>query len=77
MAKGRSLKRLQKILAVKIKYNQNMKRIKQKIKEMQNQCSLCAANFEVWLNNSRLSDERREKISEKLLSYCPACKVGQ
>lgn len=50
-----------------------MKKIKQKIKETENQCNLCAASFEVWLNNLRLSEERREKIENRMLSYCPVC----
>jgi hypothetical protein len=49
-----------------------------KFKQMGEQCSLCAAKFEIWLNNSRLSEERKERISEHLLSYCPVCgKVDQ
>jgi uncharacterized protein with PIN domain len=50
-----------------------MKYIKKKFKEMGNQCSLCAAKFEVWLNNSGVDEERREKISQHMLSYCPVC----
>ncbi|MGD0577280.1 MAG: hypothetical protein ABSA74_04350 [Candidatus Staskawiczbacteria bacterium] len=44
-----------------------------KNQEASNQCSLCAAKFEIWLNNSRLSDEKKEKISELMLYYCPVC----
>jgi len=50
-----------------------MKSIKQKIKVEGEQCSLCAAKFEVWLDNSIMSDEKKEKIGQHLLSYCPAC----
>ena len=44
-----------------------------KVENEGNQCSLCAAQFEIWLNNSKMSEEKKEKISEHLLSYCPAC----
>lgn len=47
--------------------------ITKKIKEAKMQCSLCAARFEIWLNNSRISDEKKEKISEHLLAHCPVC----
>jgi hypothetical protein len=48
-------------------------KIKEKIKEAEKQCSVCAAQFEIWLNNSRMSDERREKMTEHLLVSCPVC----
>ncbi|MCX6724130.1 MAG: hypothetical protein NT155_03120 [Candidatus Staskawiczbacteria bacterium] len=50
-----------------------MKYATQKIKTESGQCSICSAKFEVWLDNSKLDDERKEKIGEKLLSYCPVC----
>lgn len=50
-----------------------MKNISKKSKEVENRCGVCEANFEIWLNNLRASDERKEKISEHLLSYCPVC----
>ena len=50
-----------------------MKYVAQKIREERKQCSLCAARFEIWLDNSRLNDEKREKIEQRLLSYCPVC----
>jgi hypothetical protein len=50
-----------------------MKHAIQKIKEAGKKCSLCAARFEVWLDNSKFSDERKEKISQHQLVYCPVC----
>lgn len=50
-----------------------MKYATQKIKKDSDQCSLCAAQFEIMLDNSRLSEEKREKIGQHLLNYCPAC----
>ncbi|MCX6721739.1 MAG: hypothetical protein NTY04_00905 [Candidatus Staskawiczbacteria bacterium] len=50
-----------------------MKKFKNKMKQLGEQCSICSAKFEIWLNNSRISDERREKMGQYLLSYCPAC----
>jgi hypothetical protein len=50
-----------------------MKNIKRKIKEAGKACIICAAKFEVWLDNARLNEERKEKISQHLLSYCPVC----
>ena len=44
-----------------------------KNQEISGQCSICAAKFEIWLSNSRLSDEKKERIEERLLDYCPAC----
>jgi len=37
------------------------------------QCSICHANFEVWIDNLKLASEREEKLQEHLLSYCPVC----
>ena len=48
-------------------------KIRKKIENNKAECVLCQANFEVWLNNLKLSEERREKISQHLLSYCPVC----
>ena len=54
-----------------------MKYATQKIKKESGECSMCAAKFEIWLSNSRVSDEKKEKMSEHLLSYCPVCsRVG-
>jgi len=50
-----------------------MNKTKNKIKKIGEQCAVCAANFEIWLNNSKLSEEKREKIDEHFLSYCPVC----
>jgi hypothetical protein len=50
-----------------------MKTETKKGENIKKQCGLCQAEFEVWLDNEKLSDERKEKISEKVLSYCPAC----
>jgi hypothetical protein len=43
------------------------------IGENNKQCSMCAATFEVWLNNLEVDEERKEIIESKLLNYCPAC----
>ena len=52
-----------------------MKKIKiRKLTEKNNlQCTLCQANFEVWIDNLKLASEREEKLREHLLSYCPVC----
>jgi len=52
---------------------QKLKYATLKNQELSGQCSICAAKFEIWLSNSRLSDEKKEKISEHMLYYCPAC----
>ena len=41
------------------------------------QCGLCQAEFQVRLDNENLSDERKEKIGEKLSSYCPTCSIAE
>jgi hypothetical protein len=46
---------------------------KKKINAESGQCGMCEAKFQVWLDNLKASDERKEKISDKLLSYCPVC----
>jgi hypothetical protein len=51
-----------------------MKRITKKSKNKNMQCTLCQANFQVWLNNLRANEERKEKIESHLLNYCPACR---
>jgi len=51
-----------------------MKYATQKIKQEVTQCSLCAAKFEIWLDNTRINDERKERVSQNMLSYCPACR---
>jgi hypothetical protein len=54
--------------------------MKTKTKKMENtkkQCGLCQAEFQVRLDNENLSDERKEKIGEKLSSYCPACSIAE
>jgi hypothetical protein len=45
----------------------------QKIEKESEQCSLCSAKFEIWLNDSRINEERKEKINKHLLKYCPVC----
>ncbi len=50
-----------------------MKYATQKIKEESRQCSICAAQFEIWLSNSRISEEKKEKMAQHLLAYCPVC----
>jgi len=50
-----------------------MNKIKNKTKQTGGQCAMCSANFEIWLNNSKLPEEKREKIGEHFLSYCPVC----
>jgi hypothetical protein len=52
-----------------------MKYATQKIKKQTEQCSLCQAQFEIQLNNSRLSEERKERISQHILRYCPVCSL--
>lgn len=52
--------------------NKNMN-VRKKIKETKTQCSLCVAQFEVWLNNLRINEERKEKIQQHFLGYCPVC----
>ncbi|OGZ90314.1 MAG: hypothetical protein A2599_03280 [Candidatus Staskawiczbacteria bacterium RIFOXYD1_FULL_39_28] len=51
----------------------HMKIASKKIKNTKKQCSLCSAEFEVWLNNVKTSEDRKEKISQHFLSYCPVC----
>ena len=54
-----------------------MKVIKEKIGKKSEQCSLCQTQFEIQLNNSKLSEERREKVAKHVLRYCPVCsKIG-
>jgi hypothetical protein len=50
-----------------------MKNEEKKIKEKSRQCSLCSAGFEVWLDNLKIDEERKERISGRMLSYCPVC----
>ena len=50
-----------------------MKYATQKIKKDSEQCSLCAAEFEIMLDNSRLSEEKKEKMAKHLLIHCPVC----
>lgn len=57
---------------IKIK-NTKMKNVIKKIKKEGEQCSLCAAKLEIWVDNSKFSEERKEKINQHLLSYCPIC----
>jgi hypothetical protein len=57
--------------------SKKMKNINKKAKDNQKKCGVCEAGFEIWLNNSNLAEERKEKISKHLLSYCPICaKIG-
>jgi hypothetical protein len=44
---------------------------KRAIKNMQ--CVLCQADFQAWLENLNLPEERKEKISKHFLEYCPVC----
>jgi hypothetical protein len=50
-----------------------MKAVRGKNKKIEMQCSLCAAEFEIWMNNSRINEEKKERMSQHLLQYCPAC----
>ena len=34
---------------------------------------VASSGFEIWMNNSRVSEEKKEKMSEHMLSYCPVC----
>jgi hypothetical protein len=49
-----------------------MKKIESKNKKNKKnmQCVLCQANFEVWVSNERMPEE---KLRSHFLSYCPAC----
>ena len=49
-----------------------MKKIESKNKKNKKnmQCVLCQANFEVWVSNERMPEE---KLRLHFLSYCPAC----
>jgi hypothetical protein len=51
----------------------NMKNNKKKEEQLNKQCSICSAKLEVSLDNSGISEERREKIGQHLLQYCPVC----
>lgn len=51
-----------------------MKKVAKKTKSREVQCTLCQANFQVWLNNLKMNEERKEKIETHLLSYCPVCR---
>ena len=46
--------------------------IEKNISEKQ-QCSRCAAEFEIWLTNLEIDDEKKEKIADHLLAHCPVC----
>jgi DNA-directed RNA polymerase subunit RPC12/RpoP len=37
------------------------------------QCGKCSAEFEIWLSNSRMSEDKKEKMANHLLAHCPAC----
>jgi len=52
-----------------------MKKIESKNKKNKKnmQCVLCQANFEVWVSNERMPEEKEEKLRLHFLSYCPAC----
>jgi uncharacterized protein with PIN domain len=50
-----------------------MRNVTKKLKKEREQCILCAAKLEIWVDNSKISEERKEKISQHLLSYCPVC----
>jgi len=55
-----------------------MKNEGKKFKSAQKQCGFCTANFEIWLNNSKLSEDKKEKISQNFGKYCPICvKIGE
>jgi len=54
-----------------------MRIIKKKEKQLNRQCGVCSANFEIWLGNLRASDERKEKINGHFFKYCPACSRNQ
>lgn len=49
------------------------KKINKNVQAKSMQCAVCSAKFKMWLDNSRLKEERQEKISEHLLEYCPVC----
>ncbi|MCX6721430.1 MAG: hypothetical protein NT026_02405 [Candidatus Staskawiczbacteria bacterium] len=37
------------------------------------QCAVCHANFDVWVGNQRLNENREENLRKHFLSYCPTC----
>jgi len=53
-----------------------MKSIKRKIKQAGKICGVCEAKFEIWVDSLKITDKRKEKISQKLLNYCPACSIA-
>lgn len=50
----------------------NIKTRKTKEKKLL-QCTLCQANFEVWLDNMKPSQDREESLRKHFLNYCPVC----
>ena len=50
-----------------------MKKVLEKNKIEKQQCIRCAAEFEIWLSNSKISEEKKEKMANHLLAHCPVC----
>jgi hypothetical protein len=50
-----------------------MNKLIEKITIEKQECSRCVAEFEIWLSNSKISEEKREKMGERLLANCPSC----
>ncbi len=50
-----------------------MKKATQKNKVESQQCGKCAAEFEIWLSNSKISEDKKEKMAGHLLAHCPVC----
>jgi len=52
---------------MKVKY------VKLKNQKDSDRCGICVANFQVWLNSLGVAERRREKIEQRIFSYCPVC----
>lgn len=50
-----------------------MKKVSEKSKLEARQCSKCTAEFEIWLSNSKIGEEKKEKMANHLLLNCPVC----
>jgi len=70
MEKEKNLQIHQPVVNVPKKMN---KKLNIKMQKMAQQCGSCTANFEIWVDNSRLNQDREEKIRRQFLSYCPVC----
>lgn len=48
--------------------------IKEK-KILEEDCQLCMAGFEVWVSTLNFTSDKEEAMRQKLLEYCPVCKL--